>query len=154
VKIEKVDHETRRISLAYRDLLANPWDDVQTNYPPHVAVSGTVTKLMEFGAFVELEPGVEGLVHISELSHKRLWRVSDVVSEGETVEVLVLSVDPEAQRISLSMKDLIPKPKSAEEEQPEPEEPAPLPRSQRKPQGPLKGGTGGSAGGEQFGLKW
>ena len=60
---------------------------------------------MDFGAFVELEPGIEGLVHISELSHKRIWRCSDVVKEGQEIEVMVLSVDTEAQRMSLSMKD-------------------------------------------------
>ena len=59
---------------------------------------------MEFGAFVRLAPGVEGLIHVSELSHKRVFRVADVLSEGQEVEVLVLSVDPEQQRISLSLK--------------------------------------------------
>ena len=73
---------------------------------------------MEFGAFVELEPGVEGLVHISELSHKRVWRASDVVKEGDEVEVLVLSVDPEAQRMSLSIKGLSkPEPTKKEKEE-------------------------------------
>ena len=81
---------------------------------------GKVTKLMEFGAFVELEPGVEGLVHISELSHKRVWRASDVVHEGDEIEVLVLSVDAEAQRISLSMQALSkPEPTKQEKEEAE-----------------------------------
>ena len=68
---------------------------------------------MDFGAFVEVEPGIEGLVHISELSHKRVFRCSDVVKEGEQVEVMVLSVDPEAQRMSLSMKELSAPPEPA-----------------------------------------
>jgi ribosomal protein S1 len=114
---------------------------------------------MDFGAFVELEPGVEGLVHISELSHKRVWRVSDVVSEGDEVDVLVLSVDTEAQRISLSMKGLIPEPKSAreadkEEEASESEAPPPPPKPGKKPSQPLQGGLGRSPGGGKFGLKW
>ena len=76
-----------------------------------------VTKLMDFGAFVEFEPGIEGLVHISELSHKRVWRASDVVKEGEQVEVFVLSVDAEAQRISLSMKALAAPPEPAKKQE-------------------------------------
>ena len=111
---------------------------------------------MEFGAFVELEPGVEGLVHISELSHKRIWRASDVVKEGEEVEVLVLNVNPEAQRMSLSIKGLS-KPEPTKKEKEEAQE-AELPAAAKKPgrpsNQPLKGGLGKSAGGESFGLKW
>ncbi len=110
---------------------------------------------MDYGAFVELEPGVEGLVHVSELSHKRVWRVSDVVSEGEEIDVMVLSVDAEAQRISLSMKGLIPEPKPpAEKEEPaEAKEPAPPPKPKKSPTKPLVGGLGRSPGGGKFGLK-
>jgi len=155
VKIESVDRETGKISLAYRDLLENPWTDAEMKYPVTGTVHGRVTKLMEYGAFVQLEPGVEGLVHISQLSHRRVWRVSDVVNEGDEVDAVVLSVDPEAQRISLSMKDLIPEPKAAEEGKPsEPEEPAPPPKRPKKPSRPLQGGLGRSPGGQQFGLKW
>ena len=119
-------------------------------------VRGKVTKLMEFGAFVELEPGVEGLVHISELSHKRVWRASDLVHEGDEVEVLVLAVDAEAQRISLSMKALSkPEPTKTEKEAAEANQsalPAASKRSIRR-NGTLQGGLG-KATGEQFGLKW
>ena len=84
---------------------------------------------MEFGAFVELEPGVEGLIHISELSHKRVWRASDVVHEGDEVEVLVLSVNTDAQRISLSMKALSkPEPTQKEKEEAQAREAAPAAR--------------------------
>jgi small subunit ribosomal protein S1 len=156
VKIESVDKEAGRISLAYRDLLENPWSDVATKYPITGTVHGKVTKLMEYGAFVELEPGVEGLVHVSQLSHKRVWRVSDVVKEGDEVDAVVLSIDPEAQRISLSMKELLEEPKPAEKQEPsEPEAPAPAPKKQsKKPTKPLQGGLGRSRGGEKFGLKW
>ncbi len=154
VKIKKIDPESGKISLAFRDLTDNPWAKVSQKYPVTSTHEGTVTKIMEFGAFVELEPGIEGLVHISELSHGRVWRASDIVSIGQQVEVKVLSVDVEQQRISLSMKALLarPEPKKKEEsETPEPEEaPAPLPKAK----GPLKGGTGRSTGGDQFGLKW
>ena len=155
VKIQSVDRTTNRISLGYRDMLENPWNDAEMKYPVNTPVRGKVSKLMEFGAFVELEPGVEGLIHISELSHKRVWRASDIVNEGEEVEVLVLSVDAEAQRISLSMKGLIPEPKPAEKEESSgSDEPPPAPKPRKKPSQPLKGGLGRSPGGAQFGLKW
>ncbi|MDY0166217.1 MAG: S1 RNA-binding domain-containing protein [Thermoguttaceae bacterium] len=156
VKIEKIDHETRKIGLAYRDLFESPWTDADKKYPENTVVRGKVTKLMEFGAFVELEPGIEGLVHISELSHKRVWRASDVVQEGQEVETLVLSVDTDAQRIGLSMKQLVqpesvkPDPAEAAAAEPEPEKP----RKSRQPNQPLQGGLGRSSGGASFGLKW
>ena len=107
---------------------------------------------MDFGAFVEVEPGVEGLVHISELSHKRVFRCSDVVKEGQEVEVMVLSVDPEARRMSLSMKEL-----SAPPEPEKKEERARRARGEQtkksKPTGPLLGGIGRKTG-DKYGLKW
>lgn len=154
VRIDKVDPDTGKISLAYRDLMESPWTDVARKYPPNSPARGTVTKLMDFGAFVELEPGVEGLVHISELSHKRVWRASDVVHEGDQVDVLVLSIDTEAQRISLSMKAMSAAPEPAKKEE-EPAEAAPVKPSQKsKREGPLLGGLGRATGGDRFGLKW
>jgi small subunit ribosomal protein S1 len=154
VKVESVDKESRRISLAYRDLFENPWENVEMKYPVTTTVHGKVTKLMEYGAFVELEPGVEGLVHVSELSHKRVWRVSDVVKEGDEIDAVVLSVDREAQRISLSIKELIEPPKPAAKDESKPDEPAPPPKRRREPSKPLQGGLGRSPGGQNFGLKW
>jgi small subunit ribosomal protein S1 len=155
VKIEKIDRETGRISLIYRDMLPNPWEEVERKYPPNTTVRGTVVKLMEFGAFVELEPGVEGLIHISELSHKKVWRVADIVNEGDEVEVAVLSVDPQAQRIGLSMKHLSPEPEEEAKQKPQrPEESLPADKPKQKWTKPLRGGLGRSTGGEQFGLKW
>jgi len=107
VKVLSVDKEARRVSLAYRDLFGNPWEQVAVKYPQNSQVRGRVTRLEPYGAFVELEPGVEGLVHISELSHRRISRPSEVVKEGQEIEALVLSVDPATRRISLSMKQLI-----------------------------------------------
>ena len=155
VRVDKIDPETRKIGLSYRDLLENPWNDARKKYPEHSTAKGRVTKLMEFGAFVELEPGVEGLVHISELSHKRVWRPSDVVKEGDEVEVVVLSVDTDKQRIGLSMKQAVAPPEP--EKKPEDEEPEALPESKRRrstSNQPLKGGVGRSSGGDKFGLKW
>jgi len=153
VRIEKVNPETGRISLAYRDLLENPWTEAARNFPPRSVAKGTVRKLMDFGAFVEIAPGIEGLVHISELSPKRVWRASDVVQEGQEVEVMVLSVDSEAQRMSLSMKELVvPAEPTKKEEEPAEAEAAKAKRSS-KPTGPLLGGLGRKTG-ERFGLKW
>ncbi len=104
VKVQKIDPATGKISLAFRDLAENPWSHAAQKYTARSRVEGTVSRLMEFGAFVRLEPGIEGLIHISELAHKRVWRASDIVQEGQQVEVLVLSCDAEHQRISLSLK--------------------------------------------------
>jgi small subunit ribosomal protein S1 len=161
VRVEKINAETGKISLVYRDMGDNPWNQVTTKFPIGSKVKGTVSKLMQFGAFVKLAPGVEGLIHISELGHGRVFRTSDVLSEGQEVEVKVLSVDPDAQRISLSLKALLPPPEKPEHKRPEPPpppQPTPeeLKRAQRRREAAaqLKGGIGGPSGGERFGLKW
>jgi small subunit ribosomal protein S1 len=157
VKVQKIDPQTGKLSLAFRDLSESPWSTAARDFPTHTKAKGTVTRLMEFGAFVRLGPGVEGLIHISELSHKRVFRVSDVVSEGQQLEVLVLSVDSEAQRISLSLKALEAKAQPVEEQkgQEESVEEAPQPEKvTKKRAAPLRGGIGGPSSGEKFGLKW
>jgi small subunit ribosomal protein S1 len=156
VRIEKINQETGKISLAYRDLGANPWDEAEKNFPVGARVKGTVSKLMQFGAFVKLTPGVEGLIHISEMGHGRVQRASDVVSEGQEVEVKVVSFDREAQRIGLSLKALLPPPERPKQEPREPGHPPAesLQRRQRESDKHLKGGIGGPSGGEKFGLKW
>jgi small subunit ribosomal protein S1 len=164
VRIDKVNPQTGKISLGYREMLESPWTNADGKYLINTVVRGRVVKIMDFGAFVELEPGVEGLVHISEVSHKRVGRVSDVVKEGEDVDVMVLSVDKQAQRISLSMKAALrpPEPESSPEAQaaaaaelaPQRGQPPPPPKPKRQPQGPLQGGLGRSPRGQQFGLKW
>jgi small subunit ribosomal protein S1 len=154
VKVEKVDRQTGKIGLSYRDLLEDPWKDVETKYPSGAIVEGAVTRITRFGAFVKLEPGVEGLVHISELAHHRVANVSSYLSEGQTVQVKVVSVDPEAQRIGLSMKALVQAPaKSSVKKQEEADE-APRELAVPKRKGPLKGGRDKSSGGEKFGLNW
>jgi small subunit ribosomal protein S1 len=158
VRVEKLDRAQGRIGLAYRDLLANPWTDVERKYPTSSRVQGTVTKIMDIGALVRLEPGISGLVHISELTHRRVWRVSDVVQEGQQVEALVLSVDGKAQRISLSLKALEAKPDprlaEAEDGPPSQGETPKTPRRGERQPSRLKGGVDRSAGGERFGLRW
>jgi small subunit ribosomal protein S1 len=155
VKIQKIDQATGKIGLSYRDTFESPWATAATRYPVTARVKGTVSKIMDFGAFVRLESGIEGLVHISELSHKRVFRVSDVVQEGQEIEAKVLSVDPEAQRMSLSMKALETRaePQAAEEDAAAQEE-EPAPRKPPKRAVPLKGGLGRGKGGAEFGLRW
>jgi small subunit ribosomal protein S1 len=106
VVVRKLDFDARRISLSLKQLLANPWDAFAANHRPGTRIKGTVTRITEFGAFVELAEGIEGLIHISELSTDRVRRVRDVVSEGQEVEVQILNLDPEARRIALSLKTI------------------------------------------------
>ena len=154
VKILKMDPAGNRISLGYRDMLDNPWESVDSKYPLGATVTGKVAKIMEFGAFVQLERGVEGLVHISEIAHNRVFRVSDFLHEGEEVSCVVKSVDREAQRIGLSIKDALEPPPQKEEEQEKEEEVSEVPKKVY-PKLPLKGGVERRTGdGEKFGLNW
>ena len=82
VRVNKIDPVTNKISFGYREMMESPWTQAAAKYPVNSVVKGTVTKIMEFGAFVQLEPGIEGLVHISELSNKRIWRATDVGTTG------------------------------------------------------------------------
>ncbi len=156
VKIEKINQETGKISLGYRELAANPWDEAEQKFPVGGRVLGTVSKLMQFGAFVRLAPGVEGLIHISEMGHGRVQRSSDVVSEGQEVEVKVVSFDRDAQRIGLSLKALLPPPERPKQEPREHGHPPAesLQRRQKESDKHLKGGISEPSGGEKFGLKW
>jgi small subunit ribosomal protein S1 len=140
VIVLKIDRERRKVSLGLKQLTASPWDNAVANYPPNAVVQGKVTRLMDFGAFVELEPGIEGLIHISELANQRVRRVADVVQPGQEVKVMVLRVDPGQRRISLSLKAALPKEAEApaEEEEEEPVEVKP-PRPRTTP---LRGGIG------------
>ena len=106
VIVLSVDESAHRISLSLRRTQNDPWEDVTSKYPRGQVVSGTVTKLTDFGAFVKLENGIEGLVHVSEIDWGHVNHPRDVLSEGEAVEVKVLSADPSERRISLSIREL------------------------------------------------
>jgi small subunit ribosomal protein S1 len=107
-KVLKIDIEKQRISLGMKQLQPHPWDSVAEKYRTGERVRGTVTRIADFGAFVELEPGIEGLIHISEMSWvKRVRTPSDVVKPGDTVEVVVLGVNVGEQRISLGLKQAL-----------------------------------------------
>lgn len=151
VKVEKINAQTGKISLSYRDLLDHPWDGIEAKLPVGNVVTGAVTRIAKFGAFVRLAPGVEGLVHISELAHQRVRAVSDIVKEGQDVSVKILSVDREGQKIALSLKATTEAPKSAAVEE---EDEAPRELAVAKRKGPLKGGMDRPSGGESVGLNW
>jgi small subunit ribosomal protein S1 len=139
VKVLKIDRENRKVSLGLKQLTPSPWDLVEDKYERGMTVKGKVTRLMDFGAFVELEPGIEGLVHISELSPNRVRRTSDIVKPDQEVEVRILKIEPEARKIALSLRPLPSAAKEPVEEEPEDDTPPP-PKPVRKV--PLKGGLG------------
>ena len=108
VKILKIDAEKRRISVGMKQLEPDPWDTAPAKYMPGDRVRGTVTRVMDFGAFVELEPGIEGLIHVSEMSWvKKVKTPSDVVKPGETVEAVILGIKADERRISLGLKQAL-----------------------------------------------
>ena len=111
VEVLDVDLNRERISLGLKQLVPDPWQDITARFPEASRHNGKVTNLVDYGAFVELEPGVEGLVHISEMSWTRKLRhPSQMVRQGDEVEVVILGVDPEKKRISLGMKQIKPNP--------------------------------------------
>jgi small subunit ribosomal protein S1 len=107
VKVLKFDRERERVSLGYKQLLPDPWSSVEERFPIGTRVTGRVASVADYGAFVELESGVEGLVHVSEMSwSKRVKHPSKLVNPGDVVEVEILNVDPKGRRISLGMKQI------------------------------------------------
>lgn len=104
VVVLKLDSDKQRISLSRKKLLENPWKSVKERYHEKQLVEGKITRLVEYGAFAEIEPGVEGLLHLSQISRNMVEKASDVIGEGETHLLRVLSVDPKRQRIGLSLK--------------------------------------------------
>ena len=105
VKILSLDPERDRIALGYKQLQPRPWDNVEEKYPAGTILERKVVRIRDFGAFVELEPGVDGLVHISQVAPTRIEKVEDVLAPGQEVRVKVLAVDPVAKRISLSIRE-------------------------------------------------
>ena len=111
VQVIRFNRETQRISLGMKQLEADPWEGIELKYPVNTKFKGRVTNITDYGAFVELEPGVEGLVHVSEMSWtKKNVHPGKIVSTSQEVEVMVLEVDPEKRRISLGLKQCLPNP--------------------------------------------
>jgi small subunit ribosomal protein S1 len=111
VKIIKINHDTQRISLGMKQLLDDPWQGIEARYPVEAKLKGRVTNITDYGAFVELEPGIEGLIHVSEMSWtKKNVHPGKIVSTSQEVEVQVLEVDPVKRRISLGLKQTLQNP--------------------------------------------
>jgi small subunit ribosomal protein S1 len=142
-KVLSVDQQRRRIALGIKQLSEDPWEsDIPTRYQPGQTVTGTVTKLTNFGVFVGLENGLEGLLHISELSDEKVENPEAVVKEGEEIEVRILRVDVEERKIGLSRRSGDIEELQAQHEVVAAEETASSPKSTE----PLKGGVGDSSG--------
>jgi len=120
VMVLRIDRENEKISLGLKQVLQNPWETAAEKYPVGSVVPARVVRLASFGAFVQLEPGVEGLVHISHLADRHVEKPDDVVKEGQEVSVKVLSVDPKEKRIRLSIREVekerAPRPTKAQED--------------------------------------
>lgn len=111
VYVLSVDKEKNKVSLALKDVSGNPWSNAIKKYKVGDMVDGTVSKFLNFGAFVEIEPGVEGLVHISEISEERVTKIDSILSVGQKVKVKILDIDEKENRMSLSIKEAVEKPK-------------------------------------------
>jgi small subunit ribosomal protein S1 len=109
VKVLSVDRDSERISLSIKETQPGPWTDVAEKAPKGSTLTGTVKRLVSYGAFVEVFPGVEGLVHISQIAHKHIGTPHEVLKEGQEVQVKVLDANEQEQRLSLSIKDLLEK---------------------------------------------
>ncbi|MBO7707171.1 MAG: S1 RNA-binding domain-containing protein [Thermoguttaceae bacterium] len=181
VKVASVDRERNRVTLSFKDSTADPWNQVHEKLSEGDQVRGKVTQVANFGAFVEIFPGVEGLVHISEIAYQRVENVADALSVGDYVDVKILSIDETNRKLSLSIKQTSedPRParraareaerlakmteeeKRAEAERKEKEEKenaewdARIEEAKKKlPKSGLKGGVASQGDGSKFGLKW
>ncbi|WP_144511325.1 30S ribosomal protein S1 [Bacillus sp. FJAT-22090] len=107
VKVLSIDRDAERISLSIKDTLPGPWDEIEEKASKGTVLTGKVKRLVSYGAFVEVFPGVEGLVHISQIAHKHIGTPQEVLKEGDEVQVKVLEVSSAEKRLSLSIKELI-----------------------------------------------
>lgn len=112
-QVLRIDPAERRLSLGLKQTQPDPWKSLPDRFPPGTPVKGKVTGLTDFGVFVEIEPGIEGLIHISELAHERVEKPSELLKKGDEVEAAILQIDPVEQRISLSRKRLLTPPPQA-----------------------------------------
>jgi small subunit ribosomal protein S1 len=144
-----VDQDRKRVALGLKQLASDPWEtDIPSRYHPNMVLTGKVTKLTNFGVFVELEPGLEGLLHISELADHKVESPEEVVKVGDPIEVKVLNVDPGERKIRLSKKRAQWQKGDEEEGEGEPTAAEPTAGGPRRE---LKGGTG-TGGGQLFSM--
>ena len=132
VKILNVDPEKKKISLGYKQLQPKPWDLASEKYIVGETVTGKVVRIAPFGAFVELEPTIDGLIHISQVANRRIEKVEDVLTQGQEVTAKILDVNPEKKRISLSIRALLDEQKPAAPEEEEATEAKPERQSRRR----------------------
>jgi len=109
-QVLRIDPAERRLSLGLKQTQPDPWKTLPDRFPPGTPIKGKVTGLTDFGVFLEIEPGIEGLIHVSELDHSRVEKPSEMFKKGDEVEAAILNIDPVEQRISLSRKRLLPAP--------------------------------------------
>ncbi|MFO0815714.1 MAG: S1 RNA-binding domain-containing protein [Gemmatales bacterium] len=143
VKVIRLDRDKRKVTVSLRECMSSPWDEIENTFPVGSIVNGKVTRIMDFGAFVELAPGIEGLLHISELANKRVYRVTDAVQLDQIVEVKVIKFDADTRRLSLSLKAVMKDKEEAEKANAENAEAEAVPEAPRKPihrRTDLKGG--------------
>ncbi|MCX7740611.1 MAG: S1 RNA-binding domain-containing protein, partial [Meiothermus sp.] len=112
-QVLRIDPAERRLSLGLKQTQPDPWKSLPDRFPPGTPVKGRVTGLTDFGVFVEIEPGIEGLIHVSELAYERVEKPSEMFKKGDEVEAAILQIDPVEQRISLSRKRLLTPPPQA-----------------------------------------
>ena len=124
VKVLSMNNEKGKISLGLKQTQPEPWSIIDDKYQVGQVISGKIVQIKEYGAFVELEPGLDGLVHISEIAHKRVTNIADEISVGQEVSAKILEIDKERKRISLSIKETLEAPEVEAEEAPATEEEA------------------------------
>jgi ribosomal protein S1 len=107
VYIKDFNKDEGKISLSLKQIKGNPWDDIDKKYEVGQIIKGKVVKLVDFGAFVEIEPGIEGLLHISQISEKHISKPSEELEVGQTVTIKILDINKEEKRISLSIKEAL-----------------------------------------------
>jgi small subunit ribosomal protein S1 len=107
VVILSVDHENKRLTLGVKQLSNNPWEGIEKTLPIGSLVKGVITKIAAFGAFVELDNGIEGLIHVTELSDQAFGKVEDIVAKGDEITAKVIKIDPEHKKIALSIKEYL-----------------------------------------------
>ena len=124
VTIKSLDEETKKISLGFKNIEDNPWEILKRDYPVGSVVDAKIVSFATFGAFANILPTVDGLIHISQISWDRIKTPQDVLKVGDVVKAKIIDIDFDKKRVSLSMKELLEKPETAEEAAPEAEEPA------------------------------
>ena len=122
VYIKDINEETKKISLGFKNAEDNPWEILKRDYPEGTVVKAKIVGLTTFGAFANIIPGIDGLIHISQIANQRIDKPADILSVGETVEAKITAIDFDKKRVSLSMRALLPEDEQAPTKETAPEE--------------------------------